>query len=116
MALSTTELNALAAKFASDAAFASLHSATPGSTGTSELTGGAPAYARKPLTWGSPSAGSVATTTAATFDVPASGVVAFVGFWTLATGGTFLGYQAVTTENYTGQGTYTLTSATYTQS
>lgn len=116
MALSTTELNALAQKFATDAAFASLHSANPGTAGANELSGGAPAYVRKGLTWGAPANGAVATTAAVTFDIPAAGVVAYVGFWSAATGGTFLGSQIVTTENYAGQGTYTLTSATYTQS
>lgn len=31
--------------------FASLHTADPGTSGTSEVAGGAPAYARKAITW-----------------------------------------------------------------
>lgn len=117
MALSTSEKNSLAQKFATDAAYASLHNADPGATGaTGELSGGAPAYARKGLTWGTAAAGVVSTSASATFDVPAGATVAYVGFWTAVTGGSFLGSQAVTSEVYAGQGTYTLTSATYTQS
>lgn len=118
MALSTTELNALAQKFATDAAFASLHTANPGTSGVSEVptTGGSPNYARKGLTWGTAAAGVVSTSAAVTFDIPPGQTVAYVGFWSAVTAGTFLGSQAVTSEVYAGQGTYALTSATYTQS
>ena len=117
MALSTSEKNALATKFATDALFASLHSADPGTSGTvAELSGGTPGYARKGLTWGSAASGVVSTTSAVTFDVPAAVTVAYVAFWTASTGGTFLGSQQVVAEAYTGQGTYSLTSVTYTQS
>src|SRR5882672_1047880 len=52
-------LGAIATASATNPDFGSLHSAYS-TTGTNELTGGSPAYARKALTWASPSAGAVA--------------------------------------------------------
>lgn len=45
------------------------------------------------------------------FDVPAATTVSYVGFWTLITGGVFLGAVNVTDEVFANQGTYTLTDA-----
>lgn len=90
-------------------AYISLHSADPGTGGTSELTGGSPAYARKSITWGSASGGTKSNTNSLVFDVPAGSTVAYVGYWSAVTTGTFYGSRAVTTsESYAGQGTYTI--------
>ena len=59
---------------------ASLHTAFPGNTGTSEVSGGAPAYARKAITINAPSGGIRALNASVAFDVPAS-TVRWVGFW-----------------------------------
>ncbi len=104
--------NLMLDQLGTQAGFASLHSANPGSTGAGELPGGSPAYARKALTWAAASAGSKALSNTPTFDVPASTTVAFVGLWTAATGGTYLGYIAVTNETYAAQGSYQITSGT----
>jgi hypothetical protein len=53
-------------------AYASLHSASPGDTGTNEVTGGSPAYARKAITIAAASGGEVAASTQPIFDVPGS--------------------------------------------
>jgi hypothetical protein len=72
-------------------AYASLHSAYSAS-GSNELTGGSPSYARQAVTWSAASAGSkVSASVAASFNVPASSTVAFVGLWSLVSGGTFAG-------------------------
>lgn len=71
----------------------SLHSGDPSTTGANELAGGAPAYARKAVTWAAASAGSKAISAAVTFDVPASTTVRYVGMWSALTGGTFWGYS-----------------------
>ncbi len=92
-------------------AYASLHTNDPGDTGASEVTGGAPAYARKAVTMGAASAGAIAATNQPVFDVPAETTVTHVGFWSAVSGGTFLGYADVTDETFAAQGTYTLTSA-----
>ena len=91
--------------------YASLHTADPGDTGTAEVTGGSPAYARKEVTWNAAAAGSLDSSNAPVFDVPAGTTVSFVGFWSAVTGGTWLGSADVTNEVFAGQGTYTLTDA-----
>ena len=90
--------------------FASAHSGDPGATGTAnELSGGSPAYARKAITWATATAAAPSVKALSgfpTFDVPPGSTVAFIGLWTLATGGTYGGCIDVTDEVYAGQGTY----------
>ena len=59
---------------------ASLHTAFPGTTGASEVTGGTPAYARKTIVVNAAAGGVRALNTAVVFDVPAS-TVRWLGFW-----------------------------------
>jgi hypothetical protein len=92
--------------------FASLHTATPNASGSNEVSGGSPAYARKALTWAAASGGSMATSNTPVFDVPAGTTVAFVGLWSAGSGGTFYGYFDVTDEVFAGQGSYSLTAGT----
>lgn len=69
----------------------SLHTAHPGSSGTSnEITGGSPAYARKAATINAASSGTRSLNADVTFDVPA-GDVATIGFWN-STGPVFHGW------------------------
>lgn len=70
--------------------FISLHTADPGTTGASEVTGGSPAYARKATTWAGGASDGAVTGSQVEFDAPA-GTYTWVGVWTAATGGTFLG-------------------------
>jgi hypothetical protein len=107
----TTEKNNIATRYGTDVAYLSLHTADPGTTGTSEVSGGSPAYARKQITWGSPTSGVITGTV--TFDVPGSTTISFVGAWTLVTGGTFLDKASVTSQNFASQGQYTV-NATFT--
>jgi hypothetical protein len=60
---------------------ASLHSGFPGQTGASEISGGAPAYARKAITVGSASGEARTLTAGVTFDVGAGTTVRWLGFW-----------------------------------
>jgi len=83
-------LDALDESIATGAKFGSLHTAYS-STGTNEVTGGSPAYARKGMTWSAASSGSKATSASAVFDVPAATTVRWVGLWDTVTGGVFLG-------------------------
>lgn len=115
MAIATnTEKQNLATQYGNNAAYASLHTATPGTTGASEVTGGAPAYARKALTW---SPGTTGTNTATvTFDVPTGITITHAGVWTAVTAGTFLdGAALAASQAFSAQGTYQL-SLTFTQS
>lgn len=86
--------------------FMSLHSADPGTTGTSELTGGGPAYARQPASWSAPVNGVVTLQADVTINVPAGATVAFVGAFSAATAGTFRAKDDVTPELFGAQGTY----------
>jgi hypothetical protein len=84
-------LGALSVASATNADFGSLHTAYS-TTGTNEVTGGSPAYARAALTWAAASGGSVAlAATLPTWNVPASTTVAWWGLWDAVTTGTFLG-------------------------
>lgn len=91
---------------------ASLHTASPGETGTNEVTGGSPAYARKAITWSAASGGAVDSSNTPVFDVPAGTTVTHVGFW-YDNAGTpvFAGWVDVTDEVFGSQGTYTLSDA-----
>lgn len=72
----------------------SLHTADPGTTGTSEATGGSPAYARKQTTWtGGASDGSVPGSQVA-IDV-AAGTYTHFGIWSASSAGTFVGSGAL---------------------
>ena len=79
----------------------SLHSADPGSTGASEISGGS--YARQTPTFNAASGGSRALNADLTFDVPAGSTVAYVGYWS---GSTFLGSDQVTSESFAADGQY----------
>lgn len=72
----------------------SLHVGDPGTAGTNESTGGAPAYARKAVTWATAASGQRKNTAAITWDLPAS-TAFYIGFWTAITAGTFLGYAPI---------------------
>ena len=94
-----------------DTPHVSLHTASPGDTGANEVSGGSPAYARKAITFNAASGGSLDSSNAPVFDVPAGTTVTHVGFWDASTAGNFLGYADVTDEAFGAQGTYTLTDA-----
>lgn len=67
----------------------SLHSAYPGDTGANELAGGS--YARQANTWNAAASGSKDNSNTPSFNVPAASTVAFIGFWSALTVGTFYG-------------------------
>lgn len=97
--------------------YAALHSGAPGSDGSAnELTGGTPAYARKSVTMAAASGGARAISAGVTFDVPAGSTVAYASLWTAVTGGSCVATDDVTSESFTGQGTYNLTAYTVTLS
>jgi hypothetical protein len=58
-----------------------LYSAYSAAGTTNELTGGTPAYARKPATFNAAAGGTKALAATVTFDVPAGATVAWVGGW-----------------------------------
>lgn len=87
---------------------ASLHTADPGSTGTSEVAGGS--YARLAITWSAASAGSKTLTAAVTIQVPAGTTITHFGLWSAISVGTFRGGAALAaSQTYATAGTYDLT-------
>jgi hypothetical protein len=76
-------------------------------TGT-ELSGGEPAYARKAVTWTSPSDGLIRPNADIEFDVPASTTVGGWRGFSGSAGGTDYGGEDLTNEAFAAQGTYTL--------
>lgn len=84
----------------------SVHTTSPASTGTNEATGGSPAYARQPVTWGTPSGGVVSASDAPAVDLPA-GTYRYVGFWE-SSGSHYLGYSAISDTVFAGQGVLTI--------
>ncbi|MGH9928794.1 MAG: phage tail fiber protein [Pyrinomonadaceae bacterium] len=73
--------------------FASLHTAYS-NTGANEVTGGAPAYARKSITFNAASGGTKAANNAPVFDVPPGTTIRFMGLWDALTAGNFKGMLA----------------------
>jgi hypothetical protein len=86
----------------------SLHTADPGATGASEVTGGT--YTREVTNWAAP-AGSQVTGTSVTLDVPAGITITHWGLWKEdGPGGTFLyGAPLPAPESFGSNGTYSVT-------
>lgn len=115
MAIATAQQReTLAVAYGTAATHGALYTTAPGGTAGTEVTGGSPAYARKPLTWAAGTVDGVVTATA-TFDVPAGTTVVGVGLHTALTGGTYLDGVTVTSQAFATQGTYAVTF-TFTQS
>jgi hypothetical protein len=115
MAVQTTTLrNTLVDAYKAAATHMSLHTVwTAGATPGAEVSGGAPAYARKASNWGA-TAASAATAAPAAFDVPSGATIAAIGLYNALTAGTYQDGKDVTSQPFNSQGTYTVT-ATYTQ-
>lgn len=110
MPLADAGKNVMLDALAGVATHASLHTADPGTTGASEVTGGSPAYERQPVTWNTASGGNLDDSAVPTFNIPAGTTVTHFGLLTAGVGGTFLGGAALSAaEAFVAQGTYTLT-------
>lgn len=111
MPLNDTAKNLMLDDLAASAIFVSLHTADPGTTGTNEVTGGSPAYARKSITWNAAATANLDSSNQPVFDVPSGTTITHVGYWSAVTAGTFYGSGDITDETFAAQGTYTLTDA-----
>lgn len=82
-----------------------------------EVTGGAPAYARVAIAWAAAANETVDdSTNGAVMNVPAAGQIDYVAFAShvstaFSTAGILMGIQPVTQEVFASQGTYTVTDA-----
>jgi hypothetical protein len=104
--------NTLYASYVGAATFADVYSTTGATAAGTAITGGAPAYASKGLTWGGGTNG-VGSTSGTVFDIPSGATVAGFGVKT-GVAGAYLDGGALTSQAFASQGTYTLT-LTYTQ-
>ncbi len=73
-----------------------------------ELIGGTPAYARKPVSWEAADDGFIQIASSLLFDIPAGANVSGWRGYSALTNGTEYGGKALTQEIFTGQGTYAL--------
>ena len=110
----TSTKESLAQRYTELCTHASAHTADPGTTGASEVTGGSPAYARKPITWNAGAEDGVYTSNPVTIDIPAATTITHIGLWSALTAGTFRDKVAFSI-TFASQGTVTFT-LTYTQS
>lgn len=110
--------NALATAYGVAAPNGALFTSTgPGTAGaaTNEVTGGAPAYARKAMTWGTASASAIVSA-ATTFDIPSGTTVTYFSptVSSTATTADTRDPVAITNQTFASQGQLIIT-ATYTQ-
>lgn len=106
--------SALANAYGANAPFAALYSTAGGASAGTELSGGAPAYARKAPAWSGAGSTNTNNATIPAFDVASGTTVAGAGFHSAASGGTYMDGGSVTSQTFSSQGSYTL-SASYTQ-
>jgi len=111
MALNNNGLNAMGDGLAALVTHASVHTADPGTTGTSESTA-----SRVSCTISVDAAGVMTVTNLAFTGGASSGPVFSVGFWDAASAGNFYGDQAVESgdTSFNAAGAWTATSLTIT--
>lgn len=101
--------NAAANGLATVCAYQSLNSASPATTGANEISGGS--YARIASPFSTASGGTAATSGSQTWNVPASTTVAYTGWLSAITAGTYeFGAPLSASVTFTGAGTYTIGS------
>jgi hypothetical protein len=105
--ISTTEANQ--ALSTTGWGYVSLHTADPGTTGASEVTGGT--YARVAVTWNAASGGSVTNSSALSINLPASTTASYFGVWSASTAGTYYIGGALSPSVTTGGSAGTVTIA-----
>lgn len=115
MALNDNGLNAQVGGLTAVASYASLHTAEPDASGSSEVSGGS--YARESISWAAASGGTAVSDAEIVFDVPGSTTITYLGYWSAVSGGTFYGSRALDTEQtYATDGTYTIASGNLSES
>lgn len=109
--LNDTALNIGNAAIQTAITHASIHTATPNSSGSNESTA-----ARKAITWVTAANGDLVATVDLAFTGGAtSGPATHVGFWSASSSGTFYGYLALTgDQTFNAAGEYTVTDITIT--
>ena len=107
MALNTGGKNLMLNGLTAAATHVSLHTADPGATGTSEVSGSP--YTRELAGWAAASGGTAVNSGSIVFDVPSATTISFLGYWSAGTAGTFYGSRALdTNQTFATAGTYTI--------
>ena len=110
MALEDAARNAMLDELATLAIFVSAHDGFPATIGPgNELSGGAPAYARKSITWNTATGGALDSSNQPVLDIASGDTVSALGLSSASTAGTLYGGADVTNEAFGAQGTYTVT-------
>jgi hypothetical protein len=99
MAFSNTAKNTALDAVGTAAAWISMHTADPGTTGASEITGGA--YARQQTAWQGAAGGQKAGQPV-TINIPAGTTVTHWGVWTASGQGTFFEGNVLPSSEYYG--------------
>lgn len=90
-------------------AYVSAHTAAPGDSGASEVSGGS--YARVAATFGTPANGIRSATNAPVLNIPASNTITHIGYWTAASGGALLAWDDLSAPvAFSNAGTFTVNS------
>ena len=115
MALTTNGTNAMLNGLTVLATHVSLHTANPSTNGANEVTGSP--YTRELAGWAAASGGTAVNSGSIVFDVPGSTTIAFIGYWSAGTAGTFYGSRALdTSQTFATAGTYTITAGNLSES
>ena len=95
-------------------AFIGLNATDPGTTGAAEIAGGAPAYSRVAISWGTYAAGSIPNNTSMSLNVPTTTTVAYFSTWGaisgVGTGGVQIGGALNASVTFNSQGVLTIAS------
>jgi hypothetical protein len=107
MALNDTALNLMLDELASNASHAALHTSSPGTDGSNELSG--TGYERQTIFWIAASGGTATTDDPIVFTVPGDRTITHIGYWSAGTAGTFYGFRELdSSQTFATSGTYTI--------
>lgn len=107
---SNTYLNAALDGAVATTAFLSIHTADPGTTGASEVSGGS--YARQAVSWSAAASGVKSNSASTSTPIPISTTISFFGTWSLVTAGVYaIGGPLSATITFVTAGSFTIAAA-----
>jgi len=111
VALNDAALELMADALAAEVTHLSLHSSTPNSSGSNEVTGGG--YSRQSVTWNVDQDGDLTLASTVSFSGPSEGTVTHVGLWDASSSGNFYGAFALSGDTaFNSAGQYNVTQLT----
>lgn len=92
--------------------YVSAHTAAPGESGINEVSGGS--YARQSMSVAAAASSARDSSSQPAIPIPAGTTVTHTGIWDAASGGNFLGYSALASnETFSNAGTLTIADADF---